>query len=247
VTNRGPELLEQMIRERLKLARPVVVINAGVPAATLIDNLKRFPAQILPLQPDMIICYHGINGFFLLDQGAPSLRGPAPPAYHQRPLQILADAEYGFRLKHYLREQTAKRGPTQPVPENGLGSRYWKAYQELIYIAHTHDMRLVIANFPLAANTNSSPDFLEFLRPRFPKVAEMVKANVTFDLMVQELARENPDIRLVDTHPHLDGEDEKFFDLMHLTQTGDHQLAESFFAGIKDILEADLQQPPTAR
>jgi hypothetical protein len=32
--------------------------------------------------------------------------------------------------------------------------------------------------------------------------------------------KENPDVDLVDTQPNLDGYDEKFIDLMHLTQAG---------------------------
>ena len=51
-----PELLEQMIRERLNARRPVEVINAGVAAYTVEDNLHRLAKDILPLQPDMIIC-----------------------------------------------------------------------------------------------------------------------------------------------------------------------------------------------
>src|SRR6185436_18195770 len=36
-----PEVLEQTIRDRLKPSRPVEVVNAGVPAYTLLHNLSR--------------------------------------------------------------------------------------------------------------------------------------------------------------------------------------------------------------
>jgi hypothetical protein len=44
----------------------------------------------------------------------------------------------------------------------------------------------------------------------------------------------------VDTHPHLDGEHEKFIDIIHLTGDGNRQLAENVFAGIRGVLEKDL-------
>ena len=59
-------------------------------------------------------------------------------------------------------------------------------------------------------------------------------------MLVEELARQNPDVRLIDTHPHLDGDNEKFIDLVHFAPQGDRQLAETFFEGIKDMLSVDL-------
>lgn len=81
-----PELLAQIILERLNPGRPVEIINAGVPGFTLGHNLHRLPDEILPLKPDMIISYHGINGFHLLDKALPLAHGKPPPLYVQRPL-----------------------------------------------------------------------------------------------------------------------------------------------------------------
>ena len=67
-----------------------------------------------------------------------------------------------------------------------------------------------------------------------------IESNRLHSALVQDVAGRNPEVRLVDTHPHLDGEHGKFIDLVHLTQEGRQQLAESIFAGIKPILEKDL-------
>src|SRR5258706_5958018 len=56
-----PELLEQIIRDRLKPSRPVEIINAGVPSWDIKRNLARLEKVILPLKPDIIISYHGFN------------------------------------------------------------------------------------------------------------------------------------------------------------------------------------------
>ena len=47
----------------------------------------------------------------------------------------------------------------------------------------------------------------------------------------------------MDTHPNLDGDHDKFIDLMHFTQAGRQQLAETMFAGIRDLLDGDLAAP----
>jgi len=88
-----PELLEQMIRERLRPGRPVEVINAGVPANNLGNSINRLPLEVLPLQPDLIISYHGYNGFGMLSPALPLSFGLLPPAYRQRPLKLLGDCE----------------------------------------------------------------------------------------------------------------------------------------------------------
>jgi len=54
------------------------------------------------------------------------------------------------------------------------------------------------------------------------------------------LKAEYPEICFVDTHPHLDGEHEKFIDAIHLTGDGNRQLAENVFAGIRGVLVKDV-------
>jgi hypothetical protein len=80
-----PEVLEQIIRQRLKTRRPVQVINAGVPAYTSTTIFSRLPGEILPLQPDMIISYHGANGFHMIDSSVLPPVGPAPPVTRNVP------------------------------------------------------------------------------------------------------------------------------------------------------------------
>jgi lysophospholipase L1-like esterase len=46
---------------------------------------------------------------------------------------------------------------------------------------------------------------------------------------------------LVDTYPHLDGEHNKFIDPVHFAAAGNQQMAETVFAALKPILEAELR------
>jgi lysophospholipase L1-like esterase len=239
-----PELLEEIIRTRLKPARPVEVINAGVPAHTLQHTLTRLQTEILPLKPDMIICYHGYNGFYLLYDTLPHVEGERPPRYQPRPLKILADVEHRVKMTRYKNAMLAPTRRNPPRAIDPMSSRYALAYQQLFHAARTNNIRLAIATFSMAANSKSDNDILEFYRPGFPAVHLFVQANAVHATMVRQLVIQNPDVDLVDTQPNLDGYHEKFIDLMHLTQEGRQEVAEAFFAGIKKTLQECLTQEP---
>lgn len=233
-----PEVMEELIRERLKLSRPVEVINAGVPGYTLVNNLQRLESDILPLKPDMIISYHGYNGLDLLSSSDIRKDPPLPP-YRSRPLKLLADSEHGLKIMIYKRRMTAGVNEAPSIADP-MQSPYAKAYRRLIGIAQTNGIALVIANFSMAATLESEPGVLDFYRAGYPLAASRVRANAVHSVMVSQLVKENPGNYFVDTHPGLDGQHEKFIDLVHLTQEGRRQLAECFFAGITNILEANL-------
>jgi lysophospholipase L1-like esterase len=235
-----PELLEVMIRERLRPRRPVDVINCGTPAFNLEDNLHRLQEEILPLKPDMIISYHGINGFPLLYK----VLSTSPPAYKERPLKLLANGEYKLRLILYRQRHKSEFSHDSYSFQNLMRTDYARAYHQLIHAATTNGIRLVLGNFSMAVNGQSDPDIVEFYRPLFPLVYEQIKANTAHSLLVEQMAQKYPGLVLVDTHPLLDGYHEKFIDLMHFTQAGREQLAESMFAGIKEILSEELSEHP---
>jgi lysophospholipase L1-like esterase len=245
-----PELLEQMIRQRLPARRPVEVINAGVPYYSLRENLARLPRDILPLQPDMIISYHGFNGFFLIDRALQRPRGPPAPAYRERPLKLLADCEYRLKMTWYRRQ---RQGPVSPGGldiSRPLDTEYAGAYRQLIQAARANGICLVLANYSMAVNEQSDPAVSGFYAGGFgPGLFWAVKANAVHSLILEELARKYPWVCFVNTQPHLDGEHGKFTDLLHFTPAGNEQLAENIFNGIRKTLQESLAEPglPPAR
>ena len=238
-----PELLEEMIRTRLKLPRRVEVINAGLPGYHLKHNLYRLPREILPLKPDMIISYHGHNGFYMLDAAIPRASGKPPPVYRERPLRLLADSEYRVKLLCYKALRHARTAPV-PAPSNPMETAYARGYHELVEIARTNQIRLVLANYSMAVNAQSPPELVEFYRLHWPTVFREIKVNELHSRIVREIASHHPEVCFVDTHPHLDGEDNKFIDLVHFTQEGRRQMAETMFAGIKSLLMRDVTTQP---
>jgi lysophospholipase L1-like esterase len=242
-----PERLEQIIRERLKTRRPVQVINAGVPAYSLSDNLARLRGQILPLQPDMIISYHGANGFHSLDSTVLPPVGPSPPVYRERPIKLAADAEHRLRMLIFQYKTARHRVSSAPPASTPLETPYAAAYGQLIQCARTHGIRLALANFSMAVNQASDPRVIDFYRGGGNRAAiGFMRANALHSLILSQLAGQNPEVCLVDTHPHLDGDHEKFIDLIHFAAGGERQMAENMFAGIRPTLERELAptQPP---
>ena len=290
-----PELLEQLIRERLKPRRPVEVINAGVPGYRLDMSLHRLSKDILPLKPDMIISYHGINGFPMLRDALPPVPGAATPLYKPRPLRLLADLEYRLKLIRFQHRQAPRHGlkhpeqrelgesaasPSpalkgtlsrtegeregvrgrasllQPTPPQGRGSGvpnlrpatladplatpYAQLYRQLIEACQTNRIKLVLATYSMAADAQTPPEVVRFYQMGYPLAPWQIQANVVHSAIVRQLAAQYPEVCLVDTHPHLDGEHDKFIDLVHFDPAGDQQMAETFFAALKHILEEDL-------
>lgn len=230
-----PEVLADLIRLRLKTARPVEVINAGVPAYTVVHNVERLVSEILPLQPDVIISYHGYNGFRMLDSAVPPAHGLRPPSYPKRPLKLLADAEHRLRLAAWKR-RSATPPPKPAARENPLATPYAEAYRRLIALCEQHGVQLALATFSMAVNPASPPEVVDFYRRGFPSVHAQIQANHVHTQIARTLAAEHPRVLLVDTQPLLDGRQEQFIDLIHLTQEGRNTLAEALFQGLRPVL-----------
>jgi lysophospholipase L1-like esterase len=236
-----PEILEQLIQNRLNPPKPVEVINAGVPGRTLPQNLYRLREEIVNYEPDMLISYHGYNGFFLLDAAIPSASGPPPPAYQPRPSKLLADVEYHIRLSSYRRSRMGGLNSYKPSFAEPLQSRYADEYRELIRICNEHRIQLVLANYSMAVRPDSDPGVIEFYRGGFPSVYTQIRANVAHSMVLEQLASKHPDVCFVDTHPGLDGEHTNFIDLVHFDKSGEQKMAEAFFAKISPLIERDLK------
>jgi lysophospholipase L1-like esterase len=238
-----PELLEKMIQERIKPRRPIEVINAGIPAYELKDNLLRLPGEILPLHPDMIISYHGYNGFDMIEKALPPIFGPPPPSYPKRPSRLGAEIEYRTKMAMFLHRYGGKMNGTKPVTSPPLQTEYADAYRELIQFSRTNGIRLALANYCMAITKDSDPkvtDFYQYFGHQAASIGTM--ANSIHSEIIRQLTAQNPDVCFVDTHSNLDGDHRKFIDLVHLTQEGRNQLAENVFAAIQKTLAKDLMK-----
>jgi lysophospholipase L1-like esterase len=160
--------------------------------------------------------------------------------YEERPLKLAADFEYRIKVMRFLnRESQALHN--RPAGANPMETKYAEAYRQLIQIAATNGIRLMLANYSMPVTWKSGPAVIDFYQGGFrDPVPGWIKANLIHSQILQQLASQHPEVCLIDTHPHLDGEHEKFTDLMHFTQEGRRQLAENIFAGIRKTIENDI-------
>ncbi len=243
--NPWPKVLEGYIRDRLSLDRPVQVINAGVAAYSLQDNVNRLEDDILSLEPDMIISYHGYNGFPMIDDTLAPVRQDPPPDFVDRPLYLIAQCEYRLRMLHY-RRRWAGGGTRVTIRAGGeeaaLATPYAQTYRRLIQMADREGIELALASYNMSVTAESEPEVIAFYRGAFPNVDSAIQCNIVHNRMIEDLARAHPRCWYVDTSGGLNGCHDQYIDLVHFTQEGRERLAENIYAGIVDRLRRDLEK-----
>ncbi len=244
-----PKMLEAKLRERFGAHRPIQVINAGVAGYSLEHNLSRFEDDILPLDPDMIISYHGFNGFCLLEASLPPHLGKGPPRFRARPLHLLARAEYRLRMMRFLKRHLPeghRATDRLEIGSHGLESPYADLYRGLIQICQEHGIRVVLGTFNLAVNGDSPPEVVGFYKQCFAAVHRLIFLNQVHTRMLEGLVLEYPDVTLARTENGLDGHYDQYIDLMHFTESGRARLAQHFYEAIEPILLSQLQPADAA-
>ena len=122
-----------------------------------------------------------------------------------------------------------------------LATPYARAYDNLLELCRTNHLRLVLANFSMAANDSSDAALVHFfINHAYPGAHADIWSNIAHSLLVETLASRHPEVLLVDTHPLLDGHPEKFNDFVHFNQAGEQQFAETMFDAIRPVLEKEL-------
>jgi lysophospholipase L1-like esterase len=232
-----PEVLGDRIRQELACDAPVEVINAGVAGWTLANQLSRMESDILPLRPDLILSYHGYNGFPWFFGNLPGLPFLPVPRVPPRPSKLLERVEKSWRLRD-LRERYARELDPSALHADVLATTYADEYRSLIELAGSNGALLVLASFNMAVNERSPQDVVEFYAASFPDVRSAIIANQLHTQLLRQLAKP-PGVRFIDTAPGVDGEYRYLFlDLIHFTQAGRERLAGRLLAGIREILIA---------
>lgn len=241
-----PELLQEAIASRLDCDAPVEVVNAGIPGWTIRNNNARLQSDILPLEPDMILSYHGYNGFAYLMSELPAMTAEAAPRAPERPSQLLRRVETALLLRRFRRRYEAARAAHTPdiSPAELLRTPSADAYRTLARFARAHGIALVVATFNLAANEGTPEEVIRFFELAFPDVRARIASNRLHTRLVRELAPTER-FRVIDTSYQLDGRyDEMFHDIMHFTQAGRERFVENLMVGLEPILE---DEPPGCR
>jgi lysophospholipase L1-like esterase len=246
-----PEVLQARIATDLSCSEPIEVVNAGVPAYTLANNLKRLESQIVSLRPDLIVSYHGYNGFRFVLPELPSTLVSRAPTVPERPSLLIGRVERSLRLAWFRRRYAPANDLRAAVPTGDpMASQYADLYRVLIQTSLSHDVRPVLSTFNMAVNADTPEDVVRFYEETFPDVRARVVANALHNRIVEELGA-SAGVTAIDTSAGLDGAyRDAYIDLVHFTQRGRDRLADHVMRGIRPILATDPRlncRPRTSR
>jgi lysophospholipase L1-like esterase len=235
-----PEMLEERLANLPGCEARVQVVNAGIPGFTIANNNARLQHEILPLAPDMILSYHGYNGFPYLMGELPSLSVEVAPRTPERASRLLRRAETAVRLWWFRRRFEAARIDVSDVSVPELhATRYAREYRQLAEFAAYHGIRLVLCTFNLAANAHTPEEVVRFYELAFPDVRMRVFTNQLHTRLVRSVA-DAFDLTLVDTSRGLDGAyADAFIDIMHFNQTGRQRFVDNVAGALEDVLRAE--------
>jgi peptidoglycan/LPS O-acetylase OafA/YrhL len=232
-----PEVLGELLRGRLVCNRPIEVVNAGAVGYGLPDSVERLKRFILPLQPDMVVAYHGWNDAPRID---PSLaRLPRPPQWAHRASPLLGEVIHRFALMRY---EIAMTEANKMAPETS--DEIARTYLDLVALGRKAGFTPVLSTLSTAVTPSSPPEVVAFYGRLFRPIDRLLATVERHNDVVQSIAASEA-VPWVDTRPGFTGgwDDGNFIDIVHLTDKGSHRLADRFRRGLTPILEQD----PTMR
>ncbi len=234
-----PEVLEARIRGDFTCDAPVQVINAGVPGWNLGNQLLRLPHDILPLDPDWILTYHGYNGFDLFLTELPAVRVHAAPEPPERPSRLLGALEREIRLRVFRRRYAAARGLALSVDDvDARDNAYFERYASLVETARGAGVETLLSTFNMAVNAGSPEDAIRFYEASVPDVRARIVANQIHTRVVRAIG-ERYGSSVIDSSEGLDGAyRDAYVDIAHFTQLGRERLADNLLRGLAPLLAA---------
>lgn len=242
----------------------VEVLNAGVPGWTSRESLINFELRVLPMQPDLVIVYHGRNDLF-------------PQLYDNFEIDYshFRDWTYDFTatnrdLKRWFgRSRTfmlfglafptisgwdevaehpiygSVRLENRPLPERAVRNLndptrthgFTRNNEQLISLASSHGADVVLATFAFRPEKLQSWPFLR----EDPRLVEPLRAQLNRNNdVLRQLAANGRGVFLAETAALAERED-VFVDDCHVKEEGHKLRAEILFATLK---HHDLLPPP---
>lgn len=226
----------------------VEVINAGVIGYTLLESFVNLKMRVMPLRPDIVVIYHGINDARVM--GRPGFR---PDYTHVRgpwraPMPSAADALfqwshlYGFlrrdaedRLDLYdlVHIETSEEQRTPNDRDAGL-ENYIATLREAVAVAQVGGARTVLCTFAYTEEIEAQKDWMLWYGFRL-----VDRINDAVRTLVQDER-----ILFADVAAALGGRREHFVDPVRLSDGGNARLAEVVS---RSIQQAGLLAAPPPR
>lgn len=241
-----PSMLERRLNAALAAddrtaGLAVEVLNAGFGGWNLKHSLRRLREEVLALDPDMLISYHGFNGFKYLNVE----RAFAPVTARERPSRLLSALERRWRRRFDRDPAPPSLEPTAAELAATPSSEYARLYRDLIELARERDVELVLLTFNMAVDRTSPREVIEFYRSGFRDVEARIVANDLHNRWLRSLPAAGG-LTVVDSGPELDGrwDADLFIDLVHFTNAGRERLTDAMFAAVVERVRASARARP---
>lgn len=227
-----PEVLQNLIDERLTCQRPIQVINAGVVGYSFPSSLERTRRFIVPLKPDMVISYHGFNNLALVDPLLGQL--PHPPHWQLRASPLIGEVLFRINTLRYAKRMQAFNVASQAH----YSDQYEKLYRAFVELGRTAGFIPVLTNLSMVITDQSPREVIDFYGRVFMPISRIIPAVAEHNRIAAEVAKDTG-APFIDTAPGLAGQwdSDYFYDTVHFTQKGSNVLAEHMFKGILPQLE----------
>ncbi len=225
-----PAQLEQELNNSLPAGSPyksVEVINAGVVGYTSMESFVNFKMRVMPLEPDLVILYHGINDARVID------RPDFQPDYSHvrmpwvRPVASRSDVLFGWsHLYGWIRGQASIPTVDDATMKPFLGERLaeseertglttWRrTLTELTSLARGNGVHVMLTSF---AYTRELKHRKKWMLSAFRVVDKM-------NAITEELAR-NLDTLFTDVSEAVGTRQGFFVDSVHLSAAGNRRIA----------------------
>jgi lysophospholipase L1-like esterase len=252
-----PYLLQQELRKRFGTEK-IEVINAGLTGSTSAESFHRLPTQILPINPDMVIIYHGFNDllprvfddyqedYYHFRRSDPN----NPPGMTQSYLYRLALSVFspGMFHENYNLSSRVWKNNNLPITDtermqnfiDSSNDAFKSNIENMIVLLKGKGIDVILASFAL---NNNTWHWLDSLPPYAWKYG--IEAN---NVAIKELAEEQavPMIPFADA-PFGDASvrfnTRMFSDSIHMGPEGNQFKAEFFADTVAPIIAQDMGVP----
>jgi hypothetical protein len=230
-----PALLEAAIRGELDCALPVEVVNAGVIGRGIAGVVKGFEAEIVPLDPQLLIYESGVHELDELAQEHPELRAAAFEPTPARASPLLRSLEQRWRRSA---DASRWREARQVVPDRAkpAATRLAGAYRHLLLDARRHGIEVVLAGLALALPEDAPADAVRRYEALDPRTRQRLLALDLHRRVLRQLAATYRATLLDPTPGPGEAREALFLDLQLRSQLGRERLAGQLLATLRPRL-----------
>jgi hypothetical protein len=230
-----PALLETAIRSELDCALPVEVVNAGVLGRGIAGVVKRFEAEILPLDPQLLIYEAGVHELDALAQEHPELQAAAFEPTPPRAAPLLRGLEQHWRRRTDAARWRAAHEAAPPGPKPGA-TRLAGAYRHLLLDARRHGIEVLLTGLALALPRDAPAAAVRRYEALDPRTRQRLLALDLHRRVLRQLAATYR-ATLLDPDPGPEAPGEALFlDLALRSQLGRERLTDQLLTALRPRL-----------